>query len=302
MESDNYAEYVRHLAVSFYGKKILGIKYLGGGFYGRVFEAKLCVPPYNVIIKLHLLNNMSELERQQTEVLRTHAKIKMPEIYGVVKKTTVSDYDAILMEKIRGKRLDTFKKFSKKHKGALAEQIIDNLINWHNVTNDTFGEIGGKQYAAWKDYLGAIIEKDLLIMKTLQKDNAEASILYKEIKNISEDVDRLNLDNVKAALVHGEYNTRNIFKVRDKITGVIDPFAAGFADREFALHQLDALNGKQLGLLELYKSKVKLSDNFEKKSGFYKLFLELRHHLAVLRIEDKHITRIRKLIDEYKSI
>ncbi|MDR3264054.1 MAG: phosphotransferase [Clostridiales bacterium] len=302
MNNEGYAEYVKQVVVSVYGERLMRIKYLGGGFYGRVFEVKMRVKPFVVIVKLHLLNNMGELECRQIEVLRKYARVKLPEIYRFVTKTTESDYDAIIMEKISGRRVDTFKKIPEKYKQALAEQIIDNMISWHDVTNDTFGEIGGKQYAEWKEYLQAIIDNILLSLKVLQKDNPDMVVLYNEIKEINSEMDAVIPDGIKPELIHGEYNTRNIFKIKDKITGVIDPFAAGFADREFALHQLDVLNGRQLGLLALYKSKVKVSDNFEKKSAFYKLFLELRHHLAVLRLEEKHIIKIKKLVDEYKGL
>jgi fructosamine-3-kinase len=299
---DNYEGYVKQIVESTYDTKVFKIKYLGGGFYGRVFEARMRVKPFVVVVKLHLLNNMGELERRQIEVLKRYAKIKLPEIYAFIKKSTPDGYDAIIMEKIYGRRLDRFKRIPEKYRAAIAEQIVDNMIGWHEISNPTFGEIGGRQFDTWKDCLNEIIKNILLSLKVFQKDNPEIISLYKDIKKISAEVDCVVEDGVKAALIHGEYNTKNFFKIKDKITGLIDPFAAGFADREFALHQLDALNGKSIGLLDLYKSKVKLSENFEKKSAFYKLFIELRHHLAVLRLEDKHIQRIKKLIEEYRNL
>ncbi|MDR3293977.1 MAG: phosphotransferase [Clostridiales bacterium] len=301
--NENYSECVTGAAASVFGGKISRIKYLGGGFYGRVFEVKLrCSDPSEVIVKLHLLNNMGQSECEEIKILKKYAKVKMPEIYAFVPKATSSGYDAIVMEKIRGKRLDKIKNLPQKYRAPLAEQIIDNMIAWHDVTNDTFGIVGGRQYATWREYLSAIIDDILLSLKALQKDNGEVELLYNEIKSIGAEVGTVVPDNVKAALIHGEYNTRNIFVDKGSVTGVIDPFQAGFADREFALHQLDTLNGRELGLLELYKSKIKLSENFDKKSAFYKLFLELRHHLSTFSLEEKDIVKIKKLIKEYSGI
>ncbi|MDR2046685.1 MAG: phosphotransferase [Clostridiales bacterium] len=300
--NENYEDYVRRAAESVFGNKIGGIKYIGGGFYARVFEVGLRISPFAVVVKLHLLSNAAEKECRQIEFLKRRAKIKMPEIYAFIQKAATQEYDAIVMEKIPGKRIDRCKVIPKKYRAELAAQIVDNLIGWHAVTNETFGEIGGRQFATWKEYLRVIIDEIRLSFKACQKDNPEIIALYNEIKTIGAELDTVVPDGIKAALIHGEYNTRNIFKSKNKITGIVDPLSAGFADREFALHQLDVLNGGKLGLLDLYKSKVKLSENFEKKSAFYKLFLELRHHLSVLSLDEAHILKIKKLIEEYKSL
>jgi aminoglycoside phosphotransferase len=76
----------------------------------------------------------------------------------------------------------------------------------------------------------------------------------------------------QSSLVHGDYNLWNVIVDSETLAvrGIIDPFEAGWADREIDLFQLQNANGDRFGLLDNYRSKVTLSDNFLVKNAFYR--------------------------------
>lgn len=59
---------------------------------------------------------------------------------------------------------------------------------------------------------------------------------------------------------------------------MIDPFICCFADAEMDLYQLDNANCRDYGLLEQYRQRVRLSENFALNNCFYELFTELMHY------------------------
>jgi len=84
----------------------------------------------------------------------------------------------------------------------------------------------------------------------------------------------------EARLIHGDYNTWNIMLNREKNQAifVIDPFGSCYADNEYDLYQLDNANGQSYGLLKRYAEKFTLSENFDVKRRFYKLYSEIGHY------------------------
>ena len=65
---------------------------------------------------------------------------------------------------------------------------------------------------------------------------------------------------------------------------VIDPFGSCWGDSEYDLYQLENANGLAFGLLKRYAEKADLSQNFEIKKRFYRLYSEIGHYY------DAHIT------------
>jgi fructosamine-3-kinase len=74
------------------------------------------------------------------------------------------------------------------------------------------------------------------------------------------------------------------------VSGVIDPLDCCWADSEMDIWNLNHVNGKDYGLLDLYASQFPLSDNYLLKMCFYELFSQIASHYdANVGIEESNI-------------
>lgn len=160
--------------------------------------------------------------------------------------------------------------------------MVDNLIAYHSVEHkEGFGEIGGYNFTKdWRDYYKSksheIYIKALKMFKNGKLDKVTFEIVEKAFINFNK---IFYLPITKACLIHGDYNTWNIMLNEDltDVVAVIDPFNCCWADPEFDLYQLNNANGEYFSLIERYKKKRQLSENFELKNSFYELFTEIMH-------------------------
>jgi len=86
---------------------------------------------------------------------------------------------------------------------------------------------------------------------------------------------------------------------------VIDPYNCCYGDSEFDLYQLNNANGKAFGLLEKYKNKQRVSENFELKMAFYELITEIMHYydsdvIPNQELVDSQAMRLKAAMDMYK--
>ena len=262
------------------------VKPLGGGFYGRVFEVGINTAPYLLAVKLYLFTGLASKEAEQIRVLSQNGPIKMPTIYkiGLTQEENYR-YDYIIMEYLDGTTLGSvdISKLPGDVRERISHQIVGNLIAYHDTSNPKgFGEINGTYwYTTWQEYYYpiacGIAEKAHALYQKRQITGDILSVINKSIAQFQK-LFRYPID--KSSLIHGDYNTWNILWSEDKkeVSGVIDPFHSCWADYEYDLYHLDNVNGKQLGLLNLYRQKRKLSSNFEEKRRFYELFSELDHY------------------------
>lgn len=268
---------------------------LGGGFYGRVFLAVLEKEPYHAVIKLYLFPNIAQKEALGLKTLTKYANVLMPEIYFSSRADALCPYDALGMQYIPGVNAGELLNLPGNAWETVADEIIDNLISYHSALNPQgFGELDAQHFEKdWRDvYYPASLE-------TCEK----AKALYKEGKlppGVLETVSRalecfgriFYLPVTEARLIHGDYNTWNILLTEDlrHVKAVIDPYGCRWADAEFDLYQLDNANGCYFGLLERYRAKRRLSENFALKRAFYELFTELKHYCdAKVAIEKSNI-------------
>jgi len=93
---------VDDIILKYYGNKPEEIKPLGGGFYGRVFFAKINTPPHNVIVKIYLYPKLAMKEAAQLEILGRYSLVKMPIVYHVFECDNFIQNDILLMEYIPG--------------------------------------------------------------------------------------------------------------------------------------------------------------------------------------------------------
>lgn len=259
---------------------------LGGGFYGRAFLAEIDKEPRFVVVKLYLFDGLVNDEAEQLEILSRVCALKVPKVYGVcISEKGGLACDALLMEYIKGRNAGwaDVSKFSEEDKVFICESIVDNLIGIHNTINeDGFGKLSSnKRYQTWQEYYypvaKSIVDKAEKLLEMGQIDDYVMSVFERSLGKFGE---IFYLPITEARLIHGDYNTWNIMLCadEDKAHAVIDPFNCMFGDSEYDLYQLDNANGKDYGLLDLYKSKVKLSESFEAKRSFYQLYSEVCHY------------------------
>jgi len=255
---------------------------LGGGFYGRVFLAEIEESPYKIVLKVYLFNGLAEKEKQQLEILSKYATIKMPKVYFTHHHDVLIPHDVLAMEYLEGVNAGFQKQVNEEFLDFIGDKMVDNLIAYHSVENkEGFGEIGADTFVKdWREYykikVDAIYSK---AMKMFQSDKLNGTT-FEIIDKAYKCYDKIfYLPISKACLIHGDYNTWNIM-LNDELTDVIaiiDPFNCCWADPEIDLYQLSNANGAYFSLIERYKKKRQLSENFTLKNSFYELFTEIMH-------------------------
>lgn len=293
-----YKRTLKSIVSAYSSGKIKKDRFLGGGFYGRVFKVILS-DKSSFIVKLYLYDGFCDKEALQLSILRKNSVLPMPKVYKVIHKKDGFPFDALIMEEISGRCLAISPFMSAKTRNRIADSVVDNLIHYHSVKGDSFGEIGGEQFKSWKAYYKTEVDKALQSFEKYCETHSGNELLLYDLKVISADFDNLISENTEPNLIHGDYNTMNILTKHGVITGVIDPCGASYGDREFDLFQLNNYNGKKLKLLEKYKSKSPLSENYEKKILFYEIFSRVKHYTAV---DKNKIGKLKNAVEEYKKL
>lgn len=285
-------DYVNVVIKQAYNTKPTAVADLGGGFYGKVFLADIPCTPHRVVVKFFLKKNLCEQEKAQLELLTKYATLKVPKIYACVKAEVEVPYDAILMEYIEHKNAGLVPKLPKEQSGHIAVQIIDNLLAFHSVIHkEGFGEINAKSFSPdWNSCYKEKASENMVKATALYEQDKISKVCFDIMQTAYDNYNKIfYLPITEARLIHGDYNTWNIL-LNNEMTeaiAVIDPYNCCYADFEYDLYQLNNANGKMYGLLDLYKSKAELSENFEIKLCFYELFTEIMHYYDANVTPDK---------------
>lgn len=290
-----------------FGQDVESIESLGGGFYGRVFGVKLKSEPYYVVAKVYLFPELAKKEAVQIKTLTPGASLVMPKIYGVYitdKKDLL--YDVLLMEYLDGINAGSYdiKLLSEHDKNTICTEIVDNLISIHSMKNEKgFGELSSERfYQTWQEFYRPKAEKTLEKARMLNRRGQVSDYALLVFERSFERFDKIfNLPITEASLIHGDYNTWNIMlnPERTHAKYLIDPFGCCFADSEYDLYQLDNANGKAFGLLKKYSERATLSENFEVKKRFYRLYSEIGHyHDANVSLEPEFAEQMAKDLDD----
>jgi len=255
---------------------------LGGGFYGRVFLAELEKAPYKIVLKVYLFNGLAEKEKEQLEILSKYAIIKMPKTYFTHYHDISIPHDVLAMEYIEGVDAGLQEQVNEEYLEYIADKMVDNLIAYHSIENkEGFGEIGADTFVKdWREYY-RIKVNDIYSKATKMFQNGKLNeSIFEIIDTAYRCYDKIfYLPITKACLIHGDYNTWNIMLNKDltDVIAIIDPFNCCWADPEIDLYQLMNANGAYFSLIERYKRKRQLSENFALKNSFYELFTEIMH-------------------------
>ncbi len=288
-------EVVSNVIQRYFEVEPIDIHPLGGGFYGKVFLATLDKAPFKVVVKIYLKLGLAQNEGLQIETLNKYSHIPMPKVYQVYQADQALGYDVLMMEYLQGVNAGIQSSVNEEALDNIAEKIIDNLIAYHSVTNTQgFGELNATEFVKdWRQYYKPIVDRifsaaqSFYSKKILSKENFQ---IIEQAYNNFEHIFYLPV--TTSSLIHGDYNTWNIM-LNEELTdvrAVIDPFGCCWGDAEYDLYQLNNANGRYFSLLDRYKKKCSVSENFEIKLCFYELFTEIMHyHDAGVKLRDADI-------------
>lgn len=257
-------------------------KRIGGGYYADVYKInfKNAEP---IVAKVYKSSGIMQNEVAQIALLSKQCLVPMPQVLSVHNADAEYEKDFITMNYLEGGNGGNIFYLSLSKRQKLANQVIDNLIAFHSAEcPDGFGEINSeRRYDTWNEYYKEKVSAIIEMAKEL-KDKGELPVYaYDVMKKAATHFDRIFCFPItQANLIHGDYNMWNILADRKqcRVTAVIDPCGAMWADREYDLYQLNNANGKHLRLFETYASKQKLSENCYEKMAFYELFTEVEHY------------------------
>ncbi len=255
---------------------------IGGGFYADVYKFDF-QNKETQIIKVYKSQGIMKKEVAQIQLLSKHALFPMPEAIWTHTANDSFSYDILAMNFLEGENGGNAFYLNPTKKARLAEQVVDNLIAFHNVHNpDGFGQIDGDRY--YKTFNEYYKEKAVDILGMAKKLNKDAQLTDYVLSIVNEAVSSFEkifyLPITESSLIHGDYNMWNIMidKKNSKVTAIIDPCGYMWADSEYDLYQLNNANGKHLKLFETYAKKKQLSENCRQKIAFYELFTEIEHY------------------------
>lgn len=284
--------------------KISDLKFIGGGSFGKVYKCTKS-DGKTIILKAYHVSGMETTEANQLQILGKNTSVKMPQVYFTYNDDEIA---VMCMSFIDGKNtLDTsFLLKSKAQKQKFANDVIDGMLQWHNVKGDKFGYLENATYDSWKEfYIENKVQKDLYGLKKLMDEGKYSKKnydllcrgldIFKEVVNEPE----------SPVLIHGDLNIMNIMAdPKDmKLTGFIDPCGSMWADNEYDLFQLLNMWGNTFSLYDTYKSKRKMSEHCDFKVAFYGALHEnsmrLKGGLIVPVWEIQNNNRLKKAMKKY---
>ena len=292
------------IAEEYLSERIDGLKFIGGGSFGKVYKCTK-IDGETIILKAYHVSGMEKTEAQQLEILGANTSVKMPQVYF----THNDDEIAVLcMSFIDGKNaLDpSFLLKSKTQKEAFANDVVDGMLQWHNVKGEKFGYLENATYDSWKEfYIENKVSRDLAGLKKLMDEGKYSKKnydllcrgldIFKEVANEPE----------SPVLIHGDLNIMNIMADPKtmKLTGFIDPCGSMWADREYDLFQFLNMWGNAFKLYDTYKSKCEMSEHCDFKVAFYGALHEnsmrLKGGLIVPVWEIQNNNRLKKVMARY---
>lgn len=266
---------------------------LGKGASGCVYKVLTDREPYAVAVKVNCNPQLIFQEADSIEFISSRVDCKLPKVYF---SDAVNNNGILAMEFIKGVTPSVKTLLFKSDKKKLANEIVDNLIKIHSVQNQKYGPVNNPVYDSWleyySEYAGEIIEFT---------NSSDAPKIVKKAVNLAWDrlYDLIGADVGEPALTHGDYWTPNLIVDNRKMTlkGVLDPYNVIWAEPEYELFTLTVDYGKRLHLYELYKSKIKVSDNCDVKVELYSLINELSWYKALGKVNFGYLVyRSRRLL------
>lgn len=284
--------------------KISEMKFIGGGSFGKVYKCTKS-DGETIILKAYHVSGMETTEANQLQILGKNTSVKMPKVYFTYNDDEIA---VMCMSFIDGKNaLDpSFLLKSKSQKQKFANDVVDGMLQWHNVKGEKFGYLENATYNSWKEfYIENKVSRDLNGLKKLMNEGkynkknydllCRGLDIFKEVVNEPE----------YPVLIHGDLNIMNIMAdPKDmSLTGFIDPCGSMWADNEYDLFQFLNMWGNAYNLYDTYKSKCKMSEHCDFKVAFYGALHEnsmrLKGGLIVPVWEIQNNNRLKKAMKKY---
>ncbi len=286
-------------------ERIDGLKFIGGGSFGKVYKCTK-TNGETIILKSYHVSGMEKTESQQLEILGANTSVKMPQVYF----THNDDEIAVLcMSFIDGKNaLDpSFLLKSKTQKEEFAKDVVDGMLQWHSVKGEKFGYLENATYDSWKEfYIENKVSRDLAGLKKLMDEGKYSKKNYDLLRRGLDIFKEVVNEPESPVLIHGDLNIMNIMADPKtmKLTGFIDPCGSMWADPEYDLFQFLNMWGNAFKLYDTYKSKCEMSEHCDFKVAFYGALHEnsmrLKGGLVVPIWEIQNNNRLKKAMAKYK--
>lgn len=284
--------------------KIGGLKFIGGGSFGKVYKCKTA-DGETIILKAYHISGMEKTEANQLKILDANTIVKMPQVYFTYNDKNIA---VLCMSYIDGKNvLDlSFLLKSKEQKQSFASEVVDGMIQWHNIKGEKFGYLENAIYDSWKEfYIENKASRDLAGLKSLMNNGKYSKKSYDLLRRGFDIFKEIVNEPANPVLIHGDLNIMNIMADPKtlKLTGFIDPCGSMWADREYDLFQFLNMWGNAFNLYDTYKSKCEMSEHCDFKVAFYGALHEnsmrLKGGLIVPAWEIQNNSRLKKVMKKY---
>ena len=284
LESLEHGEHITRLMEAHFNARVRSVFKVGQGFYAHIYRVALEAAPGVVILKCHKYAGRSAREQRQLELLKRHAIVKVPAVYGLHPQSELFPAEALSMEIIPGINASQIQFPDKGAQRRFVDLVVENLLAWHAVHNPQgFGELEGPFYGSWRECFGRRIAAYHARIHQEQHKEVVSEYVMGVIDRSVECFERVfHNGSRRSSLVHSDYNAWNMLvdPVTYELTGVIDPLDAGWADFEIDLFHLPNCRS-DLGLLERYLQEVEVEQGFWPRFKFYRFWDDVKHYLRM---------------------
>ncbi len=253
---------------------VLEISRIGSGASGSVYRVDL-ENSETIALKLSPHASLMKQEYEMLSFLKANTKSKIPKAFCF---DTEDGYGIIAMEYINGISGASEAVKNIADKAYLCESIVDNLIAIHQATGDKFGPYDNAEYDTWNEYYKGFADEILEFSRMKHSENQLDSYVLEAVEKSYGNFNKIfGEENFRPTLIHGDYWMPNFIIDPEKaeLLSVVDPFNIMWADPEYELFALAVGYGEELGLYELYKSRVKTSKYCDVKTELYALYSEI---------------------------
>jgi aminoglycoside phosphotransferase (APT) family kinase protein len=277
-------EHITRLMEAHFDTRVRSVTKVGQGFYAHIYRVEMVKDPKVVILKCHKYAGRSAREQQQLEILRRHAIVRVPAVYGLHLQSELFPAEGLSMEHIPGIDASKIEFPDEGVQRRFVDLVVRNLLSWHEVSNPQgFGELEGPFYGSWRECFGKRIAVYQERIHQAEHRGVVSAYVMGVIDRSVQCFDQIFQNGSRrSSLVHSDYNAWNMMvdPTTYELTGVIDPIDAGWEDFEIDLFHLPNCR-PELGLLERYLQEVEVEEGFWPRFKFYRFWDDVKHYLSM---------------------
>ena len=253
---------------------VLEISRIGSGASGSVYRVDF-ENSETIAVKLSPHASLMKQEYEMLSFLKENTKSKIPKVFCF---DTEDGYGIIAMEYIGGigGASEAVREIPDKKKLALS--IVENLIAIHQLKGSKFGPYDNAEYDSWREFYKGFADEILEFSRIKHSEGQLEAYVLEAVELSHKRFDEIfSNEDFLPTMIHGDYWMPNfiIDPEKSELLSVVDPFNLMWADPEYELFALTVGYGEELGLYELYKSRVKTSKYCDVKTELYALYSEI---------------------------